>query len=168
MIEFLLTFSLLLHGIVFIIIIFLFKRIDLQKSANQNKEDIREIEDMLFAYVEEIKEENQKLLNIINENGKNVKDEKQVEQKKHQQALASTTNTQTQSANIQADELEQKEETNGYNPENIMIDDQLEIQTSESKVLQLYHRGLSVEEIAKELNIGKTEVELMIKFQNPS
>lgn len=40
------------------------------------------------------------------------------------------------------------------------------IQTIEERVKEMYIRGMAVEEIAKQLNRGKTEIELMIKFHN--
>ena len=39
------------------------------------------------------------------------------------------------------------------------------VQTIDERVKAMYMRGKSIDEIAKELNRGKTEVELMIKFQ---
>ena len=37
-------------------------------------------------------------------------------------------------------------------------------QTFESKVVQYYKNGMSVEDIAKKTQKGKTEIELLIKF----
>lgn len=40
------------------------------------------------------------------------------------------------------------------------------VQTTEQKVQELYVLGMSIEEIAKKLSKGRTEIELLLKFNN--
>lgn len=40
------------------------------------------------------------------------------------------------------------------------------VQTIEQRVKDMYVRGIPIEEIAKQLHKGKTEIELLLKFQN--
>ncbi len=45
-----------------------------------------------------------------------------------------------------------------------MTSDQLDTPSTESQVLYMYKQGHTIDHIAKELDLGHTEVELIIKF----
>ncbi|SET40921.1 hypothetical protein SAMN05421676_104325 [Salinibacillus kushneri] len=173
MIEFLVIFSLMLHAIIFMFIIFLYRRFSQNSNASINLQEKEEIEAMLSSYINEMKEENERLLNIINENGKNVK-EKPVQSTSTAQPLVfqdqDNHSSQEEEAISQTvkEAKETDEKSKEYQPETIMVADEVDGLSDHSKALQLYQEGLSIEEIAKKLNKGKTEIELFIKFQSHS
>ncbi|QHS22273.1 hypothetical protein GWK91_04620 [Virgibacillus sp. MSP4-1] len=165
MIEFLVIFSLILHAIVFIFIIYLYRRFS-QNSSGMSVQERKEMEDMLSSYITEMKEENERLLNILNENGKNVK-EKQTEpdSRENSSPIPDTYVEPVQKKDTTAKETKNAE---NYNPETIVVEDEAEGVSDHAKALQLYNDGLTTEEIAQKLNKGKTEIELFIKFQSQS
>ncbi|MEM1506445.1 hypothetical protein RG959_24150, partial [Domibacillus sp. 8LH] len=56
-----------------------------------------------------------------------------------------------------------EQENSSYTPPVPIEEDQVEA-SLQSRILQLHHRGKSNTEIAKQLDCGKTEVELIIKL----
>jgi hypothetical protein len=182
MTQFLLFFSLLLHGITFILLIYFYKQNTKQQDIEEMRKEIREVESIFESYLMEIRDENEKLLNILNENGKNVKD---------------IPSNKMEGINVQVDEPIQMEEiftfphkkmedvnhTEPYEylpkkdtkakiesedlPE-ISQDDQIDAPSVQAQVLQLFKQGYKTEDIAKKLNMGKTEIDLIIKFYGKS
>ncbi|NSL51157.1 coupling factor for flagellin transcription and translation [Calidifontibacillus erzurumensis] len=160
----LLIISLILHALAFYWIIIL--SIRLKKTTVYEEKQLelqKEIEELFQSYLNEMKEENKKLLAYLKkDDGTN----KQVHLKQNR-------------IEVQKDKLEnsvQKVERttsinkNNYNEENfvppvIHQQDKLD-QSLESQVVFLFDKGLKVEEIAKKLNKGKTEIELLLKFRS--
>ncbi|MEF2292971.1 hypothetical protein V2W34_13300 [Virgibacillus dokdonensis] len=128
--------SFLLHMVAFTVIFQLYKRM----NTNQQLET-SEIDALLAAYIDEIKQENIRL----------------------QQQLI----TLNKRENVETDQIQlvKKEEKDvPYNNEQ-----QDEMTTSlQAKILQLHSQGHTASEIAQQLNCGKTEVALTIKFQQNS
>nr|WP_077704043.1 hypothetical protein [Virgibacillus dokdonensis] len=128
--------SFLLHMVAFTVIFQLYKRM----NTNQQL-DTSEIDALLAAYIDEIKQENIRL----------------------QQQLI----TLNKRENVETDQIQlvKKEEKDvPYNNEQ-----QDEMTTSlQAKILQLHSQGHTASEIAQQLNCGKTEVALTIKFQQNS
>ncbi|WP_200416353.1 DUF6115 domain-containing protein [Virgibacillus salexigens] len=139
MTSFLLIISFLLHGISFITIYYLLK---LSRSQQVNA---NELQTLLASYLDEIKTENQHL-------------ERQLSQ------------GVTNEANYSKEQIAANPDAAGEqsNEENIDLPisemDQVEA-SLQARVLQMYSNGKSITEIARELNCGKTEAELIIKFQ---
>ncbi|WP_042223748.1 DUF6115 domain-containing protein [Oceanobacillus manasiensis] len=136
--SFLLIISFLLHIVTLTILFQLFK----QKSQPKHDSHTEDMVALLETYLQEVKEENDRLQETIQRNEANsssiIKDE-----------------VITSSQPDQEDTL--------YTPPSPVEEDYVEA-SLQSRILQLHHSGKSNTEIAKQLDCGKTEVELMIKL----
>jgi len=133
--------SLLLHSIAFFLIFHLIKRINTFKQTN-----IDEIQKLFEQYLEAFKKENDRLQEHIFSKNQSF-----------QQIL-----TETSHSNKYADE---NVDDHNYSILSSVEDMDDSYETSlQSQILQLYDQGYSEEDIAKQLNCGKTEVELIVKF----
>lgn len=117
-----------------------------KQNEHENHTEIIRIFD---TYLKEIKEENKRLLSYNNNEDRILENEPVTNSKpKHKEHHLLYDETDS---NHITDFLKEKPNDS--------------IETSiHAKVLQLYQKGLSVEEIAKQLDCGKTEAELIIKF----
>lgn len=104
------------------------------------KDSSQDVMELLETYLEEIKEENRFLEKGI---GKPI----------------------NKTASPVTAEAEQKEEVSEYIPEDAEVEDDSET-SLQAKILQLYDQGITVEDIARQLNCGKTEAELVIKLHS--
>ncbi|MDY0408185.1 DUF6115 domain-containing protein [Virgibacillus soli] len=139
MTGFLLTISFILHAISLFAIYVLVKRGSIVEKT-PSKEEIIQLFDQ---YLAEIKEENQKLQQNI-QYKENVR--------KHPSFTQSKTSVRPTEEITFQDELPIEENVD-------------EIETSlQAKVLQLYNQGKTIEEIASKLGCGKTEADLIVKF----
>ncbi|ASN05706.1 DUF6115 domain-containing protein [Virgibacillus necropolis] len=140
MTSFLLIISFLLHMVTFTAIYQLYKQ---TKLPNQNSSS-QEIMELFEVYLAEIKEENNRLEQTLLD--KEHKPDDEVCPVPHM-----------------------KEEVN---PEGVddtyttpKVDDDVHYKTSlHAKILQMHDQGMPNEEIARKLNSGKTEVDLIIKI----
>lgn len=141
MISFLLIISFLLHIVAFIAIYQLYKQTQLPKQESTS-EDMIELFDM---YLAEIKEENKHLEKVLSDK---------------EQTKPTKQNYKTP---LLHENLEQEKETHSYTlPE---VEDDVRFETSlQAKILQMHDQGMSNEEIARKLNSGKTEVDLIVKL----
>lgn len=115
---------------------------------------------MFASYLMEMKDENEKLLAAI-------------EEYKHQQPEVKQMNVDIPNIPSETETLSHKEisnlseeEGNKYlyePPES--LDAETYQQSFEAQVMHMKKQGMSAEEIAKTLNRGKTEIELLLKFQ---
>ncbi|WP_027963216.1 DUF6115 domain-containing protein [Halalkalibacillus halophilus] len=176
----------ILHGVTFIIIFFLYQKIKEKPKGEKHVERrIQEFEDIFNSYLLELKDENKKFLQQMSE----------IEQKKqHSSSLDSKANNERtieEPLNItETDQLSRQKnnkrnpysmkapsaikaehedkyserESTTYQPPTLDMEDQVEIQSTPSQIHQLHHQGLTIDEIAKSLDIGRTEVELILKF----
>lgn len=143
MIEFLLLVSFLLHIIALIAIFHLLKKI-----KQSEKESSRDLIDLFDSYLEEIREENKQLEDKL----KAIERPKQTKNGIPNEANA----LQAPEKNVAAGESGQ------IFPDNEAVDT---VETSlTAKILQLHDQGLSHELIAKQLNCGKTEAQLIIQL----
>lgn len=142
MVSFLLIISFLLHIISIYAIYMLNKQL-------QKKEDTNEIAQLFEEYLQEIKKENDRLQNdlIRYTHNKSAKPIEAVEKEK-------------KVGNLVMNDAEDKWLKN-VNEVNDSVESSLE-----GKVLQLYHQGLSIADIAKKLDCGITEAELIIRFHD--
>lgn len=167
MITFLLLVSFLLHVFTFIIIKTLKdKLMNNQDVEMKQKRNIKEIEDLLAVYLLEFREENDKVIEAL----------------KHQTSSEKTVNKENNKdkglnykKKVKNDDNELKTD-NKIEPSSTPFEpgdyipplendsfDTLE-QSLTSKVLSLHEQGETLESIARKLDCGKTEVELMLKF----
>ncbi|RDW19507.1 hypothetical protein CWR48_07240 [Oceanobacillus arenosus] len=126
-----------------------------QQVQSFKKEDTTEVMELFETYLLEIKEENNRLQEELN-------------------SSSSSNNTSWKSHAVSEDKMNhdpvpQKEVS--QEPQDTIdtpiIDEKVHdvMETSlEAKILQLHHQGMSIMEIAQQLNRGKTEVELFIKM----
>jgi DNA-directed RNA polymerase specialized sigma24 family protein len=141
MTSFLFIISFLLHIISITAIYALSKQLS---GAKQH--DNTELVSLMESYLEEIKEENK------------ILQEKLSKEDKDESHKTDTT------PNIKAIRKEEEKETFLFPKIEDEALDQVEV-SLQSKILKLHQEGNSPEEIARKLACGKTEVELLLKFQ---
>lgn len=137
----LLMISFVLHLITLFTIYQLFKQI---QTFKQEKSTAGDIVDLFETYLEEIKAENIRLQRELTRNRSTISDEVA--------SLPETGENEQSSIDLEYEEIP-----------DIDVNDSFEM-SLQAKVLQLDGQGFPVEEIAKKLNCGKTEVGLMIKL----
>lgn len=147
MIAFLFIISFLLHIISLVALFQLIK----QQQQNKQQESSQEVMAVLEVYLNEIKEENNRLEDLL---------------AKQQQ---SPTEPSKETKPTPPQEIEEAENEDDSSELDELLKelpkDQLDA-SLESKVLQLHAQGQNVETIAKTLGCGKTEAELIIKLYN--
>lgn len=128
--------SLLSNVICFYLIFILWKKLDQQGKTNQidSTEDLAEL---LELFAQEMKEENARLQEII------------LQYSKEARSAEVSTSSEVQSEQVKTDLSAQFQHDN--HPER-------------NKVLLLAREGYNAEEIAKKLDRGKGEIELLLKF----
>ncbi|RKQ37508.1 DUF6115 domain-containing protein [Oceanobacillus halophilus] len=142
MVSFLLIISFLLHIITLYAVFFLYKQ---HQTNKQN--DVREITKIFEEFIQEIQEENLRLQKEI-QKGQKVDIAEPHDTKENELDM----NTKYKSMPLHEPYLKVDD-----------MEDSIEA-SLEAKVLQLYHEGKSVTEIAKKLNCGKTEADLIIRL----
>ncbi|HHU20765.1 MAG TPA: hypothetical protein GXZ58_11250 [Bacilli bacterium] len=151
--AYLLLISFIIHAITLVVIRQLKAKVDQPSMTKQTlDQQQKEIEELLAVYLLEIREENDKLIQLIDQQPKREPVKKQIRSFDQSQETPTSTN-------IQAETKYQD-----YQP--FVPDDQEPVveQSFAAQVLSLAERGDTPEAIAKKLNRGKTEVELLIKF----
>lgn len=166
MTAFLLTVSFLLHALSLFIIILLYLQLSKVKEVERRQSQlIEEMEQTVSAYLLEWREENERFL----------------------QALSEKMNRRGEGENVakrpaSVPKPAKKEEKKEWTPPLASIEqmkDQVEIRTDkqpklelpsslEERAIALKKEGKTVDEIAKLLNKGKTEIELLLKFRQMS
>ncbi|SFM31798.1 hypothetical protein SAMN04487943_11345 [Gracilibacillus orientalis] len=154
MLYLLLLLSFIIHIVTFVIIRQLKLKQDMLTTTEDNvNQQVKNIEDTLAVYLVELKEENEnfvKQVGKLNDN-KSVNNKNKQEQQQVRQPVA---------------EFDTSKDTTEYQPISHVeqVEDVVERSTTAS-VLHLHEKGHTVDEIAKKLDKGKTEVELLLKFQ---
>ncbi|MYL33171.1 hypothetical protein GLW08_01370 [Pontibacillus yanchengensis] len=178
MLLFLLVISFLLHGVTIFILVTLSLRVNKNKELEMKQEKVaKEIEESFTAYLIEIKEENQRLMNMLDESGQTVDTNAPSVESKNYKASAHRERPKDKVEQYERDYTsyshepsihysEQKMDNGAFNP--MMPDNQGDSfePSMQSSIYQLYDQGYSKEDIAKKLNCGKTEIELMLKFHS--
>lgn len=143
------------------------------EASKQEMEKIKdELEDLLIAYTAEIKEGNERLLKQLEENKQlnQVTERRTAPEIKNVEEPVKVKGNHYAPHNIHVKqndfEEEPEERYDEYSPPvvNQATEDMYYEQSDTAKVLALAKQGLSVEQIAKKLNMGKGEVDLMLKF----
>ncbi|WP_090856578.1 hypothetical protein [Paraliobacillus sp. PM-2] len=159
MIELLLLISFFIHITTFIYLKTLSSRVMRPEEFLQRQEEQKkEMEDLLSIYVLEIREENERLMEAL-QNKPNNRDNQSTTASPQRSSLSNQGKEQMAHDTKRAFYYKQ----NDYEPP--MIEEEESFKPSFSaQVLALYSKGESVESIARKLDCGKTEVELMVKF----
>ncbi|MDG5788162.1 hypothetical protein QA612_11750 [Evansella sp. AB-P1] len=158
-----LIISFILHLISFLFMIILFQRQEKQQIVDQKK-ILNEMEDMLVAYTAEMKENNERIANIVLKRSKEftVSRAKNHENKdKIQEKDFADESIIIEKASIRMED--EDDEYEAYSPP-VPEDDSKATTSANAKILSLHQEGYSVQEIAQQLNMGAGEVELFLKF----
>lgn len=149
MTSFLLIISFLLH-IILLTAIFQLNQ-QLQKTKKQTND---EIEEVLSLFLKEIKVENEQLKKMLSSSTE--QDKQQAAKEMKRKSSVATKQVDKMSDNVEHSIL----------PIETLINKQEDVieQTAESKIVSMHEQGLSIEEIAKQLHRGKTEVALIVKM----
>ncbi|GEK30951.1 swarming motility protein SwrB [Kurthia zopfii] len=136
-----------------------------QKNEHKQELLMEEMESSIANFLTEIEDENNRLIQIINSK------EKQLTKEDVQPTVASVE----QAPNDEPTKNEEKvafTAPRSYVKKAYLTESKPSVneipkveRTLEQKVKDLYIKGQSIAEIAKQLNKGKTEVELLLKFQ---
>lgn len=186
-ILFMLCFTLL--AIAFFLIILLFLKLSHLKEIEKKQEALlKEFESVITSYVMEIKDENEVFLKRIQDydQKRNVQDDivKPVQQEKilqeeyleqpemgsfqHKESELSKEDIQsllpTFHEEVVQQEIPQKKD-NIARKTDPLEKDELYVQSLVAQVQLLQKQGLALDEIARKLNKGKTEIELLLKFR---
>lgn len=130
----------------------------LQQSKSKQNE---EITDVLDKFLQQIKSENERLERRLTTNRTPI-------EKPLYDPAEKIHVTRNLEQSIYDDKQINNKQRNQYNPykiqeERLTQHDQIET-SLESQVMSLHEQGYSYDKIAKQLNRGKTEIELMIKM----
>lgn len=168
----LLSVSLLLHIVAFYFIVVLYmKYATMKELSDTQKKMVEETEQAMTSFLIEMKDENDRLLKQLNTSSKHpqqLNESMMPETKKHQQNEASPKE------NKRNDLIEKgQEDLPDYLAAANVVEDVIEITnvpqekklSFEIEAINLFENGYTVEQIAKRLNKGKTEIELLLKFR---
>lgn len=148
MIEILFLLSFLLHIITFIFIRHLKnKQKDLIDIEEKMTTQVEQMENSLALYLVELREENERFTEEL---------------EKLQNHTIKETSTPKK---VETNKRNTEDSYTMYNPMSNIKDSEKVESSLESKVLYLFEKGLTSEEIAKQLNKGTTEIELILKFR---
>ncbi|RWZ60465.1 coupling factor for flagellin transcription and translation [Halobacillus fulvus] len=138
---FLLVISFIIDGVLLIGLFIMNTRIRKTEELElRQKEIAHDIEGLFQSYLLEIKEENAKLANMANEPRTDSLEAAPLKETKKESYVPPVP----------------EEEAPLYEP------------SLTSRILELKRKGYTIEEIARQLNRGKTEIELLLKFQQKS
>lgn len=157
---------------------------EIEKSLFHIKQ---ETEDVLFSFIEEWKEENEQFLNKLSNNSNNNKQAQKIPTFSKKESLVSTKTTQENRFDFIEKETEidykdlllnengmnksadLKEKQAGSIEENLFTAEEITpVKSSNSlleEIISMRKNGLTTSEIAKKLDKGKTEIELMLKLR---
>ncbi|MBB3867866.1 hypothetical protein ETC01_02640 [Geobacillus sp. NFOSA3] len=154
MIAFLLVVSFILHALSLFVIILLYLQLSKVKETEKRQQQMaEEMEQTFSAYLLEWKEENERFLKELTD------------------MLTNRTKADRKQSSSKADATSTKEEAlPNYFPNVDDVKDIVDIRHQAMPSLveeawQLFEQGKTIEEIAKILKKGKTEIELLLKFR---
>ncbi|UTE75416.1 DUF6115 domain-containing protein [Rossellomorea sp. KS-H15a] len=166
MVTFLLFISFLLNIVSLLSIVILYSRQNrFVNMEREQKKIISEMEDIISAYLIEMKEENDEFMRKINTQVHNDKENilHTEENKQGDPGTSEKVTKWTGAGYKRASQAYTQMKDHGPDPDD---------QTKESeqdpllkKVLTLKEKGMSIEEIAESLGKGQTEIELLLKFR---
>lgn len=164
-------FILLLVSFYFIILLNM-KINRFQKQDYSQGVQFEEMEASIASFLTEIEDENTKLIASLKKEMKNLqsKDANQPQQAVAPKIISKSIKEQELVKEVNNEEPEVKV---AYSAPKAYVQNayhaqkkEQPVQTVEQRVHDMYVRGMSTEKIAKELGKGKTEVELLLKFNN--
>jgi len=135
-----------------------------ETDALKNQKMYEEMQKSLIVYIDEMKRENDRFLDAMNQQPSQSSTIEQKEENCEEEVeqLAEQWKKVRVVPPTLAHQRYQKEHISSQQFDEELAGDMIEDQ---DEILTLYKRGHTVEEIAKQLKLGKTEVELHIKFR---
>lgn len=153
--AYLLLISFIIHVVTLVIIRQLKVKLDQPSITKQTlDQQQKEIEELLAVYLLEIREENDKMIQLIDQQAKHESQEK----------IKEATIVEQPPRKPIMEARQQEDKYQDYQPFMPKEEETVVEPSFAAQVLSLAERGDSIETIAKKLNRGKTEVELLIKF----
>ena len=128
---------------------------------DRQKQTMREIEDSFSAYLAEMKDENDRLLYELKESNMSARKEDASSIQKE----VSATKADLESSFLLSKPLVSKQKATNSYVQAASLPEKKQPVTIKEKVLYYNEEGKDAAEIAKILQIGKTEVELFLKFK---
>ncbi|WP_017185278.1 hypothetical protein [Alkalibacillus haloalkaliphilus] len=171
---------LVLHGIALFAIFWLFIQLrQSNESEKQSEQRVQEIEDLFNSYLLEIKDENKKLIEQLSKvertnqyssttNNDQDQSSNNISLKNHGKSFDYTTPPEDEYDAFDLEHvISEQEDQLDLSTEKQMDHEQRSSQPSlQNQVLDLIKQGYSIETTAKKLNMGYTEVELIVKFNH--
>ncbi|OOE01161.1 hypothetical protein BO219_11660 [Anoxybacillus kestanbolensis] len=140
--------SFVLHGIsLFLIILLSLKWVKIKETEREQAELIREMETMMTTYLMQFKEENERFVKQITSSA--------VRQKKRE----TPPSLREEQPSLPIDDVVDRIELSTTTPKG-----EQSLESLVSEALKLQQQGKTIDEIAKALKRGKTEMELLLKF----
>jgi hypothetical protein len=169
----LLVISLLLHVVAFYFIVVLYMKYSNVKDLSYSQRKLlEETENSMTSFLIEMKDENERLLQSLTKSLAYNSSQVNESENKAKETVEFKANT---SVRDQKDYMitKNQEDLPDYLSRVMEVEDILEInQPSHKKeipfeieAINLYKNGHTVEQIAKKLNKGKTEIDLLLKFR---
>lgn len=187
MTTFLLLLSLMLNAAAIFAIILLYLRQNRLAEAEKKQEKIiKEIEEVFSTYLFELKEENDKFLELMTKRNIQAKTGEKtavaVDDSGEKADAGSGESSQEPQRSLIGKRINYQAARNAYKKNNQAATDREESVEIENllqeepvpetkelsfieKVVSMKNQGLTTEEIARELDKGKTEIELLLKFR---
>jgi hypothetical protein len=180
--TFIYIISFILHAISFFIIILLYYRLEQTRDIERKQATmLKDMEEVLSAYIIEMKEENERFLDKVRQEDQPEK-QKQIDPNgvtPHRRGSGSQSSIDTVEPDLTEQDLssllpsyddlgvtkKMREQTDL--PKDVSIKEEenhLQLLPIGQQAKLLHNKGLTVEEIAKKLKKGKTEIELFLKF----
>ncbi|MBU2659098.1 Swarming motility protein SwrB [Bacillus cabrialesii] len=152
--------SFTLHGVLLYAVMILYMRLAaVKETEKQQKKILKETENTLAAFLLELKEENEKLIENTDSSPNQAEEETQKPDLLHFEKDSKRDAVQEENLPEHIEglitEVERQEE-------NVNSD----AQSFEDQVIELYEEGYSASQIAQKLKSGKTEIELFLKFRS--
>ncbi|MEK5082058.1 DUF6115 domain-containing protein [Bacillus sp. FSL H8-0515] len=153
--------SFTLHGVLLYAVIILYTRLAaVKETEKQQKKILEETENTLAAFLLELKEENEKLIENTGPPTRQAKegiqkpDFQHFENDSEQDAVQEEEHLPEHIEDLITEVERQEESVNS------------DVPSFEDQVIELYEQGYSASQIAQKLKSGKTEIELFLKFRS--
>ncbi|MQR88739.1 hypothetical protein GFV16_23015 [Bacillus megaterium] len=171
---FLLTVSFLIHGLSLFCIILLYMQVTKVKRIERlHQQNINKMEAAMGSYLAEFQEQNEQFLRQLRERSTSLSSE--IEKNSVKLSLADEEDVPVQRVDLKSEpsqslhellSIEENQKHIRTSFDELTTDQIQDLSGEEIKEFSVYlkRKGLTIEEIAKHLHRGKTEIELLLKF----
>ncbi|WP_195782007.1 hypothetical protein [Priestia megaterium] len=171
---FLLTVSFLIHGLSLFCIILLYMQVTKVKRIERlHEQSMNKMEAAMGSYLAEFQEQNEKFLRKLQQ--RPIAFSSETEKNSAKSPLVEEEDVPVQRVNLKSEpseslyellSIEESQKRISTSFEELTTDQIQDLSGEEIKEFSVYlkKQGLTIEEIAKHLHRGKTEIELLLKF----